>query len=79
MSQIHAVLASVKDEEFMGKIFDQYKPETVFHAAAYKHVPIVEDNVEQGVMNNIFGTKFVADKSFASGVKNFILIIIIDQ
>ena len=72
--ELHAVLASVKDEEFIGKIFDQYQPETVFHAAAYKHVPLVEDNVQQGVMNNILGTKIVAEKSFAIGVKNFILI-----
>jgi FlaA1/EpsC-like NDP-sugar epimerase len=51
-----------------------YRPNTVFHAAAYKHVPLVEVNISEGIRNNIFGTKNVAELSLDTGVEDFILI-----
>jgi FlaA1/EpsC-like NDP-sugar epimerase len=72
--KIHPVLASVKDERALSRLFYRYKPETVFHAAAYKHVPLVESNFEEGIYNNIFGTKNVAELALEHNVINFILI-----
>ncbi|WP_205632828.1 polysaccharide biosynthesis protein [Chlorobaculum limnaeum] len=73
---VHLVtlLADVTDREYINKIFDCYQPETVYHAAAYKHVPLVECNPLEGLRNNVFGTLSVAEASKKSGVKNFILI-----
>ena len=51
-----------------------YQVETVYHAAAYKHVPLVEDNIVEGIRNNVFGTWCVAEAAIKSGVKNFTLI-----
>lgn len=71
---IHPVLASVKDEATLERILNKHKPETLFHAAAYKHVPLVEMNVEEGIVNNVFGTKHVAELALKHGVDHFILI-----
>ena len=54
--KIISLLGSVADREHLSRIFRCYRPETVYHCAAYKHVPLVEDNVITGVKNNIFGT-----------------------
>ncbi|MBU6176771.1 MAG: polysaccharide biosynthesis protein [Bacteroidetes bacterium] len=72
--ELQAVLASVKDYDTLKNIFNLYKPNTVFHAAAYKHVPLVEANISEGIRNNIFGTKNVAELSLDTGVEDFILI-----
>lgn len=58
----------------MRKIFDDYRPELVFHAAAYKHVPLMEANPVEAIQCNIFGTKTVADLSVEFGVKKFVMI-----
>lgn len=58
----------------MNVIFETYKPEYVFHAAAYKHVPMMEDNPGESIRNNIKGTKIVADLSVAYGVDKFVMI-----
>lgn len=71
---IKSVLCSVCDRESLQKIFDQYAPEIVFHAAAYKHVPLVESNVPKAIENNILGTKNTIDLSVAAKVESFILI-----
>lgn len=67
-------LASVRDRDILLKIFKSHKPATVFHAAAYKHVPLVEQNPAEGIRNNVYGTLTCAQVSLESGVSNFILV-----
>ena len=67
-------LASVRDAEQMFKIFMAIQPATVFHAAAYKHVPLVEKNPEEGIRNNVLGTLNCAEIALKTGVSHFILI-----
>ena len=67
-------LASVRDSDLLLKIFKIHKPITVFHAAAYKHVPLVEQNPSEGIRNNVFGTLTCAQVSVECGVSNFILV-----
>ena len=69
-----SALGNVQDEAAVETLFSQVKPEIIFHAAAYKHVPIVEENVAEGVRNNIFGTRVVADAALRHGVHKFVLI-----
>ncbi len=68
------ILASVTDKLRMEGIFQSYSPNTVYHAAAYKHVPLVEGNPGEGVRNNVFGTRTVAELSESYGVEDFVLI-----
>lgn len=72
--EIIPILGDVINEEPFRQHLAQYKIETVYHAAAYKHVPLVESNVIAGVMNNVFGTLTVARASLKENVKNFVLI-----
>jgi FlaA1/EpsC-like NDP-sugar epimerase len=67
-------LASVRDDDLLLKIFRAHQPATVFHAAAYKHVPLVEQNPAEGIRNNVFGTFNCAQASLECGVSNFILV-----
>ena len=67
-------LASVRDAELMLKIFVAHQPATVFHAAAYKHVPLVEQNPAEGIRNNVLGTIACAQAALETGVDRFILI-----
>jgi FlaA1/EpsC-like NDP-sugar epimerase len=67
-------LASVRDAEQMLKIFVAHQPATVFHAAAYKHVPLVEQNPAEGIRNNVLGTLTCAQVALETGVSHFILI-----
>ena len=69
-----SALGNVQDEAAIETLFAQVKPEIIFHAAAYKHVPIVEENVAEGVRNNIFGTRVVADAALRHCVHKFVLI-----
>jgi FlaA1/EpsC-like NDP-sugar epimerase len=69
-----AVLGSVTNRNLMARTLETYHVETLFHAAAYKHVELVEHNVIQGIMNNTFGTLYTAQAAMAAGVSNFILI-----
>ena len=68
------LLASVQDEGRMERIISTWKPETIFHAAAYKHVPLVEHNPAQGIRNNVFGTLNTAQVAARNGVADFVLI-----
>ncbi|HVA55846.1 MAG TPA: nucleoside-diphosphate sugar epimerase/dehydratase [Gammaproteobacteria bacterium] len=70
----NSVLGDVRNEQFMDNVFHQCQPEVVFHAAAYKHVPIMEDNIIQGICNNVFGTQVVADAAKRYAVGTFVLI-----
>jgi FlaA1/EpsC-like NDP-sugar epimerase len=68
------LLASVRDAARMREIFTAWRPDTVYHAAAYKHVPMVEHNSAEGIRNNVFGTLVLAQTASAHQVKNFVLI-----
>ncbi len=68
------LLASVTDQGRINEIFQNFKPATVYHAAAYKHVPLVEANPNEGVRNNVFGTQIVAAAAQENGAANFVLI-----
>ena len=67
-------VASVRDENKINKIFEKYKPEIVFHAAAHKHVPLMETSPNEAVKNNVVGTLNVASAAGKFGVERFILI-----
>ena len=68
------VVTSISRSTRMEYIFDSFRPEYVFHAAAYKHVPMMENNPSEAVMNNIYGTKVIADMSVKYGVKKFVMV-----
>jgi FlaA1/EpsC-like NDP-sugar epimerase len=72
--QLVPLLASVSNLARLHAIFAAYQPATVYHAAAYKHVPMVEDNPGEGVRNNVFGTLHMAQAAVAAGVRRFVLI-----
>ena len=68
------VVTSISRATRMEEIFSSFKPDYVFHAAAYKHVPMMEPNPSEAVMNNIYGTKVIADLSVKYGVKKFVMV-----
>ena len=72
--ELHAALGSVGSESFVRDVMQRYKIETVYHVAAYKQVPMVENNIVEGVRNNIFGTLATAQAAQESGVKDFVFI-----
>lgn len=72
--EIVAELGSVSHRDSVRRLFSRWRPETVFHAAAYKHVPLVEENAIAGMHNNIQGTLYCASEAEESGVSNFILV-----
>jgi FlaA1/EpsC-like NDP-sugar epimerase len=72
--EVVPLLASVCDEARIYEIMRTWKPHTVYHAAAYKHVPLVEHNPAEGVRNNVWGTKVCAEAALRNGVQNFVLI-----
>ena len=68
------IVTSICNETHMEDIFSKVKPDYVFHAAAYKHVPMMEDNPAQAVQNNVYGTRVIADLAVKYGVKKFVMI-----
>lgn len=68
------IVTSITNKEYMERIFAAYKPEYVFHAAAYKHVPMMEDDPAIAVQNNIYGTRVIADLAVKYGTKKFVMI-----
>jgi len=68
------IIADVKDAERIDRIFQDWRPFAVFHAAAHKHVPLMEDNVIEAVLNNIVGTRNVVTSAIDAGVEHFVLI-----
>ena len=68
------IVTSISRQRRMEEIFRTFRPDYVFHAAAYKHVPMMEDNPSEAVLNNIWGTKVIADYSVKYGVKKFVMV-----
>ena len=73
-AELIGLLGNVRDYERIAEIFRAYRPDTVYHAAAYKHVPIVEHNLCEGLSNNVFGTLNVARAAMESGAASFVLV-----
>ena len=71
---IKVVIASVRDRDRLDRLFEIEKPQVVFHAAAHKHVPLMEDSPEEAIKNNVFGTRNVVELSNVHGVDKFVLI-----
>ena len=72
--KVETIVTSVCHSSRMDLYFDRFRPEYVFHAAAYKHVPMMEDNPAEAVLNNVYSTKVVADASVKYGVRKFVMI-----
>jgi FlaA1/EpsC-like NDP-sugar epimerase len=73
-AKIRTIVADIRNKEAMDKVFRLYQPEVVFHAAAYKHVPLMEENPSQAILTNIGGTKNIADLAYLYKVKKFVMI-----
>ena len=73
-SNVKAYLGDITDRQRMEHLFEVYNPQIVFHAAAYKHVPLMEDNPSIAVMNNVLGTKNLAELSVANDVEKFVMV-----
>ena len=73
-TELIPVIADVQDRKRIFELVELYKPHVIYHAAAHKHVPLMEDNPSEAVKNNIFGTKNVADAADVVGVSNFVMI-----
>lgn len=74
VKQIEVVLGDIRSEERMRRVFDHFKPDVVFHAAAYKHVPLMESNPSEAILTNVLGTRNLADLSAEFGVKKFVMV-----
>ena len=72
--EAEVVVTSISRQRRMEEIFSTFRPDYVFHAAAYKHVPMMEDNPSEAVLNNIWGTKIIADYAVKYGVKKFVMV-----
>ena len=72
--KVETIVANITNLDRMETIFKQYKPEYVFHAAAYKHVPMMENNPSESIQNNVWGTKIIADLSVKYGVRKFVMV-----
>ena len=72
--EAETVVTSICKQGRMEAIFSEFKPDYVFHAAAYKHVPMMEDNPSEAIQNNVLGTKIIADLSVKYGVKKFVMV-----
>lgn len=68
------IVSNIANKEHMEKIFAEHRPDYVFHAAAYKHVPMMEDNPAMAVQNNVYGTRVIADLAVKYGTKKFVMI-----
>lgn len=72
--EIHRVIADIKDAQRIDAVFARFRPGVVFHAAAHKHVPLMEENPEEAIKNNVFGTLNVAEAAVRHGTKRFVLV-----
>ena len=71
---IHAVIADVRFPDRIRAVFEQYRPQIVFHAAAHKHVPLMETNPTEAISNNVLGTRNLLDAAAVTGVERFVMI-----
>jgi FlaA1/EpsC-like NDP-sugar epimerase len=71
---IHSIIADIRDRSAIERVFKLFRPDVVYHAAAYKHVPLMEENPSQAILTNVNGTKNLADLSCEYGVKKFVMI-----
>ena len=71
---IHSVVADIRDATRINSVFGQFRPSVVFHAAAHKHVPLMEDHPAEAISNNVVGTRVVVEASLNGGVERFVLI-----
>ena len=69
-----SVIADVRDQRRVGEAFERYRPHAVFHAAAHKHVPLMEENVREAITNNVGGTRSIVDASLQTDVEHFVFI-----
>lgn len=73
-TETHVVMANIQNRSRMKIIFDEHLPQIIFHAAAYKHVPMMENNPCEAILTNVLGTKNIADLAIESGVEKFVMI-----
>jgi FlaA1/EpsC-like NDP-sugar epimerase len=74
IAQLHNVISDVRNKVAMREVFKKYQPDVVYHAAAYKHVPLMEENPSQAIFVNVLGTKNIADLSCEFNVNNFVMV-----
>lgn len=72
--KVHTVIADIRDEAKIHRIFGTHRPQVVFHAAAHKHVPLMEANPDEAVVNNVFGTRNIAEAAHGSGAECFVMV-----
>ncbi|MBM3267046.1 MAG: polysaccharide biosynthesis protein [Candidatus Sericytochromatia bacterium] len=71
---VRSLIADTRDDKRIGRIFEEFRPEVVFHAAAHKHVPLMEDNAAEAVTNNVLGTRVMAEAAAAAGCERFVMV-----
>lgn len=72
--EAHTIVADIANKTRMESIFEEFKPQYIFHAAAYKHVPMMEDNVSESIQTNVAGTRILADLAVKYGAEKFVMI-----
>ena len=72
--KIRNIISDIRNKGLLDKVFSDYKPDVVYHAAAYKHVPLMEENPAQAIYTNVMGTKNLADLSYEYGVQKFVMV-----
>jgi FlaA1/EpsC-like NDP-sugar epimerase len=73
-SNLHSIIADIRDKERLDTVFSRFRPEIVFHAAAHKHVPLMEENFEEAITNNVLGTRNILEACVTHGIARFVLI-----
>jgi len=73
-NNIEIVIGDVRDRQLVDQVFEKYKPEIVYHAAAYKHVPMMENHPAEAVITNVMGTKILADTAVKYGARKFVMV-----
>lgn len=71
---LHYIISDIRDKDLMSSIFERFQPDVVYHAAAYKHVPMMEENPYQAVLTNVHGTKIIADLALQYQVEKFVMV-----